>query len=265
MGTELLLLCRKHAACVIPRLRRSISELFHNMPIHRVRRVAAFLAVTALIWLAYFTWRPPAPMLGLRHIEHLNPNQSFVSLTIDDAPHPLTTPLLLAALRRANVKATFFVVGDGLQLYPELARRIVADGHELGNHSHYHPSHPNLAGLPPAKYDAEVRRCFTAIRALGKNTRLFRPPGGGLNRPLMQYLYDRDITLAWWSNNIGDWARQPAWRIAYLVNLNLRPGDILLLHDSGLGTAQAIPRIAYQARQRGLEFVPMPEAPMPEE
>jgi len=229
-------------------------------PFRLVARGVAFLGVTALIWAAYFAWRPPAPILWLRHIEHLPPDNRAVSITIDDAPHPLTTPLLLAALKRADVKATFFVVGDGLRLYPELARRIVQDGHGLGNHSQFHPSHPNLAGLPSSTYDDEVMRCFTAIRAMGQETRLFRPPGGGLNRPLMQYLYDNDATLAWWSHNIGDWARQPAWKIAYLVNLNLRSGDILLLHDSGLGTPQAIPRIVYQARERGFEFVPMPES-----
>ncbi|HVF11231.1 MAG TPA: polysaccharide deacetylase family protein [Abditibacteriaceae bacterium] len=220
-------------------------------------RYGSFLLVTAAIWSGYFTWRPPAPMLGLRHVEHLERDSPHVALTIDDAPHPFTTPLLLAALRRANVKATFFVVGDGMRLYPELAQRIVGEGHRLANHSQYHH---NLARISPAEYEHEIDTCFAAIGRAGQSTRLFRPPGGGLNRDVMRYLYDNDVTLAWWSNNVGDWSPQPAWKIARRVEAQLRPGDILLLHDAMTSTPQAIPAIVKAVRRRGLDFVVMPEA-----
>src|SRR4028119_1309003 len=132
-------------------------------------RYASFLLVTGGIWAGYCAWRPPAPMLGLRHIEHLGRDSSHVSLTIDDAPHPFTTPLLLASLRRADVKATFFVVGDGMRLYPELARRIVREGHRLANHSQYHH---NLTRISPAEYAHEIETCFSAIRRAGQQTKL---------------------------------------------------------------------------------------------
>lgn len=229
----------------------------------KAARLGAFLLLSAAIWIAYFQWRPPAPMLGLRHIEHLGRDAAAVSLTFDDGPHPLTTPLLLAALRRTNVPASFFVVGDGLRLYPELAHRIVQEGHTLANHSQYHH---NLTRISLAEYPHEVETCFEAIRRVGQeakqpqDTRLFRPPGGGLDRGVMRYLYENDVTLAWWSNNLGDWTRPPAWQIAAGVKTTLHPGDIILLHDAGTGTPQSIPAIVKEARKRGLKFVPMPEA-----
>lgn len=226
-------------------------------------RWAAFCLVTAAIWLGYTRWRPPAPILGLRHIEHLNPENSDLSLTFDDAPHPLTTPLLLAALRRTDVKASFFAVGDGLRLYPELAHRIVREGHLLANHSQYHH---NLTRVPPAEYGHEVGTCFDAIQAIYQSehlplqTRLFRPPGGGLNRDVMQYLYDNNVTMAWWSNNVGDWRRPPAHDIAWGVKTSMHPGDVVLLHDAGPTTPEALPSIVKEARARNLRFVPMPES-----
>lgn len=222
----------------------------------RSQRIVTFVAVTAAIWFGYFWWRPPAPLWGLRCITHLPETGSQVSLTFDDGPHPLTTPLLLAALKRANVKATFFVVGDGMTLYPQLAQKIKQDGHTFANHSEHHI---NLTKVAQEDYPVEIGAGFKAIEARGASTRLFRPPGGGLDRRAIAYLYRNDITLAWWSNNVGDWAPLPAWKIAHHVNSTLRAGDIVLMHDAGTSTPQAIPHIVREARKRGLQFVPMPE------
>lgn len=221
-----------------------------------------FLALTFSFGALYYAWRPPAPMLGLRHDETLRAGSQRVALTIDDAPHPLTTPLLLASLKRAGVKATFFSVGEGLRLYPELAHRIVSEGHRLANHSQ---PHHNLTTVEALEFPQHIDACFEQIERVGQEaripmqTRLFRPPGGGLDRDLMDYLYRRDYKLAWWSNNVGDWTCPPAWKIADGVKANLKADDILLLHDGGTGTPQAIPAIVKAARKRGLEFVLMPE------
>lgn len=215
-----------------------------------------FTALTLLIWLGYFAWRPPQLLLGVNHVEHLNPAEQSVALTFDDAPHPMTTPLLLAALKRADVKATFFAVGENLQMYPQLAYDIVHDGNKLGDHSQ---NHHNLTTLPTSQQGPEMEQCFALIRQLGGTTHLFRPPGGGLDWRALRYLYQHDITLAWWSNNVGDWAPTPAWKIVYHFANTLRPGDIILLHDAGTSTPQAIAPIVREARRNGLKFVLMPE------
>ncbi len=230
-------------------------------------RVAGFCALVPVVWGANFLWRPPAPMLGLRHEEHLGRDSKDIAITFDDAPHPLTTPLLLASLKRADVRATFFCIGGNLRLYPELAHRMVEEGHSLGNHSE---PHHNLTTVDPKDFSHHVDEGFAAIARVdagaGKKsatTRLFRPPGGGLNRAAMQYLYSHDYTLAWWSNNVGDWTCPPAWKIASSVKAHLEPGDIILLHDGGTGTPQALPSIVKAAREKGLRTILMPERGAP--
>jgi peptidoglycan/xylan/chitin deacetylase (PgdA/CDA1 family) len=221
-----------------------------------------FCVATIAVWAAYFAWRPPMPMLFMKHEEHLGTGSQEIALTLDDSPHPLTTPLLLASLKHANVKATFFCVGEGLRIYPELAYRMVAEGHHLANHSQ---PHHNLTTVVPETYAQHVDACFDQIEKVGQDagiphqTTLFRPPGGGMSRDVMAYLYKRGYTLAWWSNNVGDWTCPPAWKIADGVKANMKPGDILLLHDGGTGTPQAIPAIVKEARARGLNFILMPE------
>lgn len=221
----------------------------------RAGRAVGFLILAAGIWSLYFAWRPPEPMLGLRHLTHLGDTPKIV-LTFDDAPHPLTTPLLLAALKRSRAHASFFVVGDGLRLYPELAARIVSGGHRMGNHSQYHN---NLTRLSPAEFDHEVQTCFASIAREKQQTDLFRPPGGGLNRDVMDYMYRHDTTLAWWSRNPGDWEIPEAWKIWDRVKGQMRAGDIMLLHDARPGTPQALLSIVRQARSEGLDVIPMPE------
>jgi len=219
-------------------------------------KVLLFLVLTALIWIGYFSWRPPQLLLGVNHVEHLDPQTRTVALTFDDAPHPLTTPMLLAALKRANVNATFFCVGDNLQMYPQLAYDMVHQGNKLGNHSQ---NHHNLTTLQTAQQGPEMEQCFALIQKLGGKTHLFRPPGGGLDWRALRYMYNHNITLAWWSNNVGDWAPMPAWKIVNHFRNSLRPGDIILLHDAGTSTPQAISPIVREARERGLRFVLMPE------
>ncbi len=230
-------------------------------------RWVAWLGLSGLIWAGYFSWRPPQPMLEMRHIEHLSRDMPEVAITFDDAPHPVITPLLLASLRRAGVKATFFVIGQGLKRYPELARRLLLEGHELGNHSQ---NHHNLSTVERSAFAEEVLHPFGGIadvrrlsgaENLTPQTRLFRPPGGGMDRDVMEFLWRNKLTLAWWSNNVGDWARPPAWKIFNGVEAHMRPGDIILLHDGlgAYGTAQAIPIIVREAHDQGLQCVLMPQ------
>lgn len=219
-------------------------------------RLACFLVVTTAIWLGYNWWRAPIPMLGVQTITHMPTHSNKVSLTFDDGPHPLTTPLLLAALKRADVKASFFVVGEAMKQYPQLVARIQQEGHHLANHSH---SHRNLTRIPPHEHAPEIDLGYAAIKHVGANTNLFRPPGGGLDHAAINHLYRNGYTLAWWTNNVGDWAPIPAWKIAHSVNASMRAGDIILLHDAATSTPQAIPAIVREGRKRGLNFVTMPE------
>lgn len=219
-------------------------------------RVFLFLVFSACTWAVYLNARPPAAQMDVRHIERLS-GQPVVAITIDDGPHPLTTPLILETLKKLDVKATFFVVGKMMRRHPELARRIVEDGHALGNHTE---NHLRLTELTPAQVAKEIERGFEAIDAVQKQSiRLFRPPGGGLNNIVLNYLRENDIMLALWSHNPGDWSLIGPQEINAYVDKHLQAGDIILLHDEGVGTCQALPHIIRTIRKRGFRTVTVPE------
>jgi peptidoglycan/xylan/chitin deacetylase (PgdA/CDA1 family) len=219
-------------------------------------RLFLFLVFSVGLWAVYLNERPPAAQMAVRHIERLS-GQPVVAITIDDGPHPLTTPLILATLKKMNVKATFFVVGKMMRRYPELARRIVEEGHALGNHTE---NHLRLTELTPAQVAREIERGFEAIDAVQKQpVRLFRPPGGGLSNTVLNYLREHDIVLVLWSHNPGDWALIEPHALNTYVDEHLQAGDIILLHDEGVGTCQALPHIIRAIRKRGFKTVTVPE------
>jgi len=173
-------------------------------------------------------------------------------LTIDDGPHPLVTPLILDTLRRENVKATFFVVGELVEQYPELVRMIVADGHELGNHTY---SHIPLSGLNPRGVWAQLRGCEVGVeRACGVKMRWFRPPGGDCTEETLRASDALGYTTVLWTDNTGDWnGLRPAEIVANALQ-NLRGGGIILMHQDNVESMQALPSIIAGARARGLSL-----------
>lgn len=174
-----------------------------------------------------------------------------VALTIDDGPHPLTTPLMLAVLDNYNVHATFFLVGEKAEEYPELVRRIAADGHEIGNHSYRHARSHTLTA---AEMSAEVKACSSIIKQLtGTPTRYFRPPGGQMNKSGLRALACTDHTLVMWTNNANDWQKPAPEVIAESVTGSARPGDTILMHQGSLESLHALPKILEGLHGRGYE------------
>jgi peptidoglycan/xylan/chitin deacetylase (PgdA/CDA1 family) len=107
-------------------------------------------------------------------IQRAGDRPGMIALTFDDGPDPQWTPAILDILKKENVPATFFIIGKNGQSYPELVRRIVNEGHEIGNHTF---SHPNLGELPGPLVDLELNATQRLIESLtGRSTVLFRPP-----------------------------------------------------------------------------------------
>jgi len=173
-------------------------------------------------------------------------------LTIDDGPHPLVTPLILDTLRRENVKATFFVVGELVEQYPELVRMIVADGHELGNHTY---SHLPLSHLNPRGVWAQLRGCEVAVeRACAVKMRWFRPPGGDGTAETLRASDALGYTTVLWTDNTGDWNGLGPTEIVANALQNLRGGGIILMHQDNVESMKALPGIIAGARARGLSL-----------
>ncbi len=192
-----------------------------------------------------------------------------IALTFDDGPDPTWTPQVLDALKAAGVPATFFVTGVGVEQNTGLARRIWNEGHELGNHSFYHP---NLAEVGPARAKIELDATQRAIQsAIGRSTTLFRPPYGVDAQPetiseaepieLAQRL--GYLTVAegldprdWEAGARRPTAQQLTQRIVQDAEAGL--GSIVLLHDSGgdrSETVKAIPLLVAQLKAKGYKFV----------
>ncbi len=154
-----------------------------------------------------------------------------VYLSFDDGPDPATTPAVLDALARHGARASFFCVGRKLREHPELARRIVAEGHTLGNHSEAHRWSGNFC-LRGGWRRALWRAQESARQVCGVTPRWFRPPYGLQNPHLAGALRDLGLRCVGWECGGYDQSRAPAEVVARVLR-DLRPGSVVLLHDGG--------------------------------
>ena len=207
-----------------------------------------------------------------------------VALTFDDGPDPKWTPAILDILKAKHVKATFFIIGDAGEAYPEIVHRMVDEGHDVGNHTFTHPNLGEVsAGLTNLELNA-TQRLFEAIT--GRTMRLFRPPFFGDAEPTTaDELIPVALAQALGYITVGlrvdpdDWQQPPAATIIerVLAAISLkdpeRRGQIVLLHDSGgdrSHTIEALPDLIDAVRAKGYELVPVstlagltPEQAMP--
>jgi len=179
---------------------------------------------------------------------------NYIAITFDDGPHPQNTPRLLDILRARNVKATFYVIGRSVDLYPQIVRRTVAEGHEIGNHSH---THRLLSKLGDSELRQEMSRCQDAIvRAAGVRPRTMRPPYGGLlqrQRELVHSEFGYPTIL--WSVDPLDWKRPGPSVVTSRMLAGTTPGGILLAHDLHSQTVDAMPATIDGLLRRGYKFV----------
>ncbi len=186
-----------------------------------------------------------------------------VALTFDDGPDPQWTPKILDILKAANVKAAFFVVGANAERYPGLVRRIVDEGHEIGNHTYYHP---NLSLCWPEHVRLELNATQLLIETItGRATTLFRPPYAADTQPSqlseltpLQIAQDLDYLVVLENIDPQDWAKPGADIIVQRIKQQRRDGSIILLHDAGgdrSQTVQALPRILDWLHTRGDKIV----------
>lgn len=150
------------------------------------------------------------------------------ALTFDDGPHPVYTPRLLDILARHGARATFFVIGERVAAHPELARRAVAEGHTLANHTWSHVQLPDATG---AERRREIARGAAAIAPMG-GAALFRPPRGRQSLASRLAVALAGHAVVTWSAHAEDWRPHDAAWMAARLAAQLRPGAIFLLHDA---------------------------------
>jgi peptidoglycan/xylan/chitin deacetylase (PgdA/CDA1 family) len=176
--------------------------------------------------------------------------QMYVALTFDDGPKADTTPALLEGLRQRKVHATFFLIGSQIAPNAALVRQMKAEGHQIGNHTW---SHKKLQGASDAVVQTEINRTDRALRSLlGDGEYWVRPPYGLLSERQRRLF---SVPLVRWSVDPKDWKRRNAEGDVAAVLRAVKPGDIILMHDSFHPSVTAALRIVDALQQRGYRFV----------
>ncbi|EKN71055.1 putative polysaccharide deacetylase [Neobacillus bataviensis LMG 21833] len=189
-------------------------------------------------------------------------HKKVIALTFDDGPDPVYTPQILALLEKYGAHATFFQIGNRMELYPDVVEQVVEAGHELGNHSMTHP-YENKVGFQQMRH--EVVLADRIIQKYQPNhPKLFRPPGGYLDNSLLQEARELGYRVVLWSyhQELKDWSLPGALNIANHVISHARNGDIILLHDGGgdrSQTLQALKIFLPALKEKGYNFVTVSE------
>ncbi len=184
----------------------------------------------------------------------LKTHKKQLALSFDDGPHPEYTPQILDLLDRHQVKATFFLIGDNIKKYPEIAASIVEKGHMVANHSFNHRA---FIKQPLAEQLKEIQQTEMLLTTLdGRQGHGFRPPNGHLNLKLFFALIKAGITIELWSLNSLDYLYKNVDQlVSKFDDQTAVSGDVVLLHDDSLHTVQSLDVLIPKWRSLGFSFV----------
>jgi peptidoglycan/xylan/chitin deacetylase (PgdA/CDA1 family) len=177
-----------------------------------------------------------------------------ICLTFDDGPDPLHTPRLLDVLKEQKIPATFFVIGQQAERYPEIVRRMIAEGHAVGNHSF---SHGEPSGTSAQHLLEEIQRTRQLLLDLtGQAPGLFRPPKGKLTAAKLWALWRAGHTVVLWNSDPRDYVCRSADDVRDWFQAHpLCARNLVLMHDNRPYAAEVLPDLIAAARRRGLQFV----------
>lgn len=187
-------------------------------------------------------------------------SKKVVALTFDDGPWPTYTTAVLRALKQRNVLGTFFMCGYTVKARPEVGRKVVRLGHEVGNHSFHHPV---LTRLSNQSINRQILSTQKLVRwKLGVTPKWFRPPYGATNYEVRRLARKNNLNHILWTVDSSDWRLRSGSSIAGRVLRRARPDSVVLLHDGGgnrQATVNALPSIVHTLKVRGYDFVTLSE------
>ena len=190
-------------------------------------------------------------------IYYVDTGEKVCALSFDAAWGNEYTERLLNTLDEYKVHATFFLVRQWVEKYPDSVRDIAARGHDVGNHS---STHPHMAQLSASEQLEEINSCNEAIKQLiGTEPTLFRPPYGEYDNKLVQNLRAKDMYCVQWNIDSLDWKDPPADEIVSRIQKKLCPGSIILMHNGASNTAEALPELIEAIQAEGYRIVPISE------
>ena len=199
----------------------------------------------------------PEEIIPVEHLvlpEEKKTEKKRIALTFDDGPHPIYTPQMLELLKEEQVPATFFLLGENVELYGDVVKEIAKEGHLIGNHTYHHVQITSLSLEEACK---EIQETSDLIEELtGTGTEYVRPPFGTWNEELEERL---DLIPVMWSIDTKDWTTQNVdWSGRETVK-HAEDHDIILMHDSYQSTVDAVKRVIEQLEAEGFEFVTVDE------
>ncbi len=199
----------------------------------------------------------PEEIIPVEHLvlpEEKKTEKKRIALTFDDGPHPIYTPQMLELLKEEQVPATFFLLGENVELYGDVVKKIAKEGHLIGNHTYHHVQITSLSLEEACK---EIQETSDLIEELtGTGTEYVRPPFGTWNEELEERL---DLIPVMWSIDTKDWTTQNVdWIVRETVK-HAEDHDIILMHDSYQSTVDAVKRVIEQLEAEGFEFVTVDE------
>ena len=163
--------------------------------------------------------------------------EKVIYLTFDDGPHPEITAWVIDELKKHQIKATFFCVGDNLKKHPETAKQLLTEGHQIGNHTMHHIKgwkHKNVDYLKDIEdCDTEIRKIHEQLNDEKAQPRLFRPPYGQIKPSQIKLLREKGYEIIQWSDLSCDYDKHLNCEksLSALVK-NAKPGSIVVFHDS---------------------------------
>ncbi len=177
-------------------------------------------------------------------------NGNQIALTFDDGPTPGVTDRILDEFRQRNLHATFFMIGRNIAAAPDLARRVVAEGHEIASHTF---THPKLTDLPPARVEEEIQKTHDIIsETLGLQPLWFRPPYLAFRRDLAPFVLTRNMKIVEGNIDPADWSQPGEEKIIDVLTRDATPGAIAICHDLHAQTANAIGAVLDRLIANGL-------------
>ena len=183
----------------------------------------------------------------------LDPNKKFIALTFDDGPS-IYTKKIIDILKKNNCNATFFVLGNKVEIYQDILRKSLKNGNEIGNHSY---SHKWLIKLNEEQLKEQIYKTQDIIKeTTGYTPTLLRPTYGSVNNNIKSLT---DFKLVLWNVDTLDWKYKSVDRIINRAVKNAKDGNVILMHDIHLRTVKAVEKIIPILKEQGFELVTISE------
>mgnify|MGYP000862996708 CR=1 FL=1 len=221
---------------------------------HLFYSIVGLLAIGALyVQVADLVAGGPIAIAGTRT------DQKVVALTFDHSWGNKFTPSILDTLKRNNIKCTFFIMGPWAQKYPEVAKRMVTDGHEIASHGY---RHENYGDMSPEWVREDIQKSHALIKDVtGVDPTLIRPPNGHYSQKSLKVTDELGYKTIIWNVDSLDWKNPGRDVIIDRVMKRIKPGAIILMHasDTPVQTAEALPILLEKIKAEGYQIVTVGE------